>query len=264
MPPPPYTQLDYSQVIRQVYDEALNRLRVDIGATIVAGALEVAINDVTDSIKIGGGGPGPYLVINPDGSINVTTTVTGSPNVNIHDSAGANILLGQKTMALSVPVVIASDQSAVPVSNANLVSIDGKLNSLGQKASAGSVPVVLASDQSTIAISAASLPLPTGAATAANQVTGNASLSSIDGKLNSLGQKTMAASVPVVLASDQSPIQTIQIFTKPYDAITATYPTTTQEVYQSRVGGIAGVVQETVTVNYTDATKAFVLNVART
>lgn len=59
---------------------------------------------------------------------------------------------------------------------------------------------------SAVAISAASLPLPTGASTSALQTSGNSSLSSIDGKLNSLGQKTMANSVPVVIASDQSAI----------------------------------------------------------
>lgn len=48
--------------------------------------------------------------------------------------------------------------------------------------------------------------LPTGASTSALQTTGNSSLSSIDSKLNSLGQKTMANSVPVVIASDQSPV----------------------------------------------------------
>jgi hypothetical protein len=48
--------------------------------------------------------------------------------------------------------------------------------------------------------------LPTGAATSALQTTGNSSLASIDGKLNSLGQKTMANSVPVVIASDQTVI----------------------------------------------------------
>jgi hypothetical protein len=55
-------------------------------------------------------------------------------------------------------------------------------------------------------ISAAALPLPLGASTEAKQDTGNTSLSSIDGKLNSLGQKTMAGSVPVTLASDQTPL----------------------------------------------------------
>ena len=55
-------------------------------------------------------------------------------------------------------------------------------------------------------ITAVSLPLPTGASTLAAQTTGNTSLASIDGKLSSLGQKTMALSVPVVLASDQTSI----------------------------------------------------------
>jgi len=59
-------------------------------------------------------------------------------------------------------------------------------------------------------------------------------------------------------------VNTVQLFTKPYDAITALYPTSTQEIYQSRIGGIAGTIQETATVNYTDATKNFILNVART
>lgn len=58
-------------------------------------------------------------------------------------------------------------------------------------------------------------------------------------------------------------IKTVQLFTKPFDAITATYPSPTQEVYQSRVGGIAGVVQETLTINYVDAAKDLIVNVAR-
>ena len=55
-------------------------------------------------------------------------------------------------------------------------------------------------------VSAAALPLPTGAATAAAQATGNASLASLDGKLPARGQATMSASTPVALASDQPPI----------------------------------------------------------
>ncbi len=57
---------------------------------------------------------------------------------------------------------------------------------------------------------------------------------------------------------------TIQLFTLPYDAITATYPSAAQEVYQSRIGGISGTVQQTITVNYTDSTKVNLLNAART
>ena len=55
-------------------------------------------------------------------------------------------------------------------------------------------------------VSAASLPLPSGAATAARQDTGNASVASIDGKTPALGQAAMAASVPVAIASDQSAV----------------------------------------------------------
>jgi hypothetical protein len=76
----------------------------------------------------------------------------------------------------------------------------------------------------------------------------NASLSNIDSKLINL---------------NTTPVKTIQIFTKPFDSITATYPSVTQEVYSSRVGGISGTIQETVTVNYTDSTKNLIQDVAR-
>lgn len=75
----------------------------------------------------------------------------------------------------------------------------------GQQTMANSASVVVASDQTVIPISAASLPLPTGASTAANQATGNASLAAIDAGIPvALGQTTMSASMPVTIASDQT------------------------------------------------------------
>lgn len=99
--------------------------------------------------------------------------------------------LGQAAMAASVPVVIANNQSAIPatvsgVSTAanqatqitaeqatatSAASIDTKTPSLGQAAMAASSPVVIASNQSAVPVSAATLPLPSGAATSANQST---------------------------------------------------------------------------------------------
>lgn len=74
--------------------------------------------------------------------------------------------------------------------------------SLGQKASAASLPVVLASDQT--------LPLPTSAATATLQTSGNTLLTSLDNKTPTLGQKNAAGSVPVVLASDvETPVKAV-------------------------------------------------------
>ncbi len=110
---------------------------------------------------------------------------------------------GSAAIAASIPVNIASDQT-VPVSAASLplptgaatsgnqttgnsslsiiagdtTSLDAKMPSQGAATTANSTPVNIASDQ-TVAISAASLPLPAGAATSANQTTGNSSLSSI-------------------------------------------------------------------------------------
>lgn len=52
------------------------------------------------------------------------------------------------------------------------------------------------------------LPLPTGAATSANQTAAQTSLSSIDAKTPALGQATMAASQPVTFASNQSALAT--------------------------------------------------------
>lgn len=134
--------------------------------------------------------------------------------------------VGQKTKAKSLPVTLASDEDTLPVSasslplpsgaateakqdtgNTSLGNIDTKLPaSVGQKAMAASLPVVVASDQSAVPISAVSLPLPSGAATSANQTTGNSSLSSIDTKTPALGQAVMASSQPVAIASNQSAV----------------------------------------------------------
>lgn len=72
----------------------------------------------------------------------------------------------------------------------------------------GTVAVTGTFWQTTQPISAASLPLPTGAATSALQTTGNTSLATIATNTPALGQAAMAASTPVVLASNQSNVPT--------------------------------------------------------
>lgn len=100
---------------------------------------------------------------------------------------------GQALMAASTPVVIASNQSAVPVSGTvtanagtGTFAVSGPLTDTQLRASA--VPV-----------SAASLPLPTGAST-------ETTLAALNTKTPAVGQTTMAGSRPVVIASDQSTI----------------------------------------------------------
>lgn len=130
---------------------------------------------------------------------------------------------GQATMANSQPIVIASDQSAVPISaaslplpsgaataakqdtgNTSLASIDGKITAVNTGA------VVISSSA-----------LPSGAATSAKQDTGNTSVASIDTKTPALGQALAASSVPVVLTAAQ--ITTLT----PVTSVTATQATGT-------------------------------------
>lgn len=50
------TKLDFPQVIKNVYEEDKNRLRVDADVTLApTGSLEVSIDQATDSIKLGDG-----------------------------------------------------------------------------------------------------------------------------------------------------------------------------------------------------------------
>lgn len=81
---------------------------------------------------------------------------------------------------------------------------------------AGAVPVQ--DGGNSLTVDATSWPLPTGAATAANQTTANTSLASIDTKTPTVGQKAMAASTPVVIASDQSDVQVELAFLHHQDA----------------------------------------------
>jgi hypothetical protein len=109
--------------------------------------------------------------------------------------------------AAALPLPTGAATSALQTTgNTSVASIDTKTPTVGQKAMAASSPVVVASDQSAVPVSAASLPLPAGAATSALQTTGNTSVASIDTKTPTVGQKAMAASRPVVVASDQSAI----------------------------------------------------------
>lgn len=279
--------LDARQILQKVLNEAEDRLRVEVNATVTAGAIEVAIDQTTDSIKVGDGVN--LLQVNPDGSINVVGTIEGTSDVNIHDGS-SNPLTSQVSgsqRALDVGINVAGVQidprvirlltaadivTVVQPTGTNLhVSVDnfpatqpvsgtvaatqsgvwsvGRTWTLASGtdsvaaaqsgswttgrtwALAGGTDTVTANagtgtfqtnvTNATLAVTQSgtwtvqqgtppwTFSLPTGASTSALQTTGNASLSSIDGKLNSLGQKTMANSVPVVVASDQSALSVV-------------------------------------------------------
>jgi hypothetical protein len=78
----------------------------------------------------------------------------------------------------------------------------------------------------------------------------------IDSTVGVDGKNRMAVDADVT-------VNTVQLFTKPYDSIAALYPTTVQEVYKTYVGGLSGTLQETVTVNYVDDSKNQLVSVVR-
>lgn len=77
---------------------------------------------------------------------------------------------------------------------------DGNLASI--KTNTDNLDVALSTRASEATVASIDANIDVALSTRASEAT----LSSIDGKLNSLGQKPMASSVPVVIASDQSPL----------------------------------------------------------
>ena len=133
-------------------------------------------------------GSSPWLVASSDAGIlpvTVENTVTVTGTVNAAQSGTWNVNNVSGTVSLPTGAATSALQTT---GNTSLSSIDTKTPALGQTTMVGSSPVVIASNQTavpvsgtvtanagtgTFAVSAATLPLPTGAATAANQTTIN-------------------------------------------------------------------------------------------
>ena len=138
-----------------------------------------------------------------------TDNLTADPSTATLQTSG-NTILGQikaKTDNLtadpSTATLQTSGNTKLDTVNTNLgVDGTGITPPTGATGVRGWLSGIFNKLNTSIAITVASLPLPTNAATSAKQDTGNTSLSSIDGKLNSQGQKAASGSTPVVLASD--------------------------------------------------------------
>jgi len=136
--------------------------------------------------------------------------------------------LGQKTMANSLAVVVASDQSGVPVTGTfwqatqpvsqsgapwsqNVTQFGGSAVVTGTGASGLGIPRVTVANDSTVGLNAGSnivgkVGIDQTTPGTTNRVQSN--LDQISGSAFSLGQKTMANSAPVTFASDQTALKT--------------------------------------------------------
>ncbi len=96
--------------------------------------------------------------------------------------ATGSILIDEGSTTRLATHTLTEDVQTKHIGRSNLNKSDGT-ELIGQKAMATSIPVALASDQPAIPVSAASLPLPSGAATAANQTTIAGHVDGIEGLL---------------------------------------------------------------------------------
>jgi hypothetical protein len=125
-----------------------------------------------------------------------STTIVGGATAANQVTGNASLASIDSKLSNPMPVTGSFYQATQPVSIASSVAVTGPLTDTQLRATA--VPVSLASS-----------PLPSGAATAANQTTANSSLSSIDSKLTSpltvtgplTDTQLRASAVPVSLSS---------------------------------------------------------------
>jgi len=200
---PTPSALDYSQCIQGAYDESKGRLRTTGEATIVNGAIEVAISASTDNIAIRNTSNGYELLINSDGSINCTANFSGSVSIGTPDNSVFTYSASSEQTVGGVfndtaTTVSSGNAGAARITQYRAIHTNLRDNS-GNEINSGNP----------LGVSATSLPLPTGASTSALQTTGNASLSSIDTKLTSpltvtgplTDAQLRASDVPVSAAS---------------------------------------------------------------
>ena len=212
---------------------------------------------ITDGVIVLGTAANPVRV-DPTGT---TTQPVSAISLPLPTGAATEATLLTRASEATLLTRATEATLATRASEATLVAINGKLNSLGQKTMAGSVPVVLASDQSVVSVSVTSI-VPTtvdqgdqgthaerwmvglsdgvgfispatdrilatspfsirlsdGAVFYDAAKTTQLPVALVGGRLDTnlgawlgstaptVGQKVMASSVPVVIASDQSPI----------------------------------------------------------
>ena len=237
-----------SNVIQVVYDTpyplevAATSLPLPTGAATSNNQLnEIAVLNLIDAklpVLVGGRVPVDGSGVTQPVSAAALPLPTGASTEARQADCNASLTsIDSKTPPLvggAVPVTISSSvpvtgpltdaqlrATAVPVSVPGTVTVTGPLTDAQLRATAVPVSGTVTANTglaqpltdtqlraTPVDVNVTGTVLATGAATSSNQGVGNTLLTSIDGKLGSLGQKTMAGSAPVVIASDQSPVST--------------------------------------------------------
>ncbi len=192
------------------------------------GSLRVTIASDNTAFTVNSAQSGVYNITNVSGVVSLPTGASTSAlqttgNTSLSSIDGKTPALGQALAASSVPVVLTAAQittltplSTVAVTQStspwvvNQTQMNGVAVSTGNGVvGTGVQRVAIASDNTAFSVNVGTSGLPSGAATSANQATEISSLASIDAGIPAaLGQTTMAASMPVTLASNQTNVPT--------------------------------------------------------
>jgi hypothetical protein len=242
----------------QTYRYPASSSSVSISAIGTNGATNPAT-----SIQIGGKSPSNTLLpVAVDASGNVIVSLLSNA-FNLTQVGGVSISLGQKAMAASLPVTLASDQSALAITvaslplpsgaatEATLAAASAKLPAtLGQKAMSASLAVALASDQSAIPVSSVD-PTASGSITTQNlNATSGVATAGSTVAVTLAGQTTLAIQVTGVYTGALTVQGTIDgtnwvaissVMNNNTGGLLATITSALQSIFQVVVGGYAQV-----------------------
>jgi hypothetical protein len=148
-----------------------------------------------------------------DGSVSVSNFPAFPAVQPVNDNGGSLTVDGPLTdaqlRATAVPISAASLPLPAGAATAALQTQPGvDIGDVTVNNAAGAAAVNIQDGGNSITVDATSLPLPTGAATEATLATRVAD-ATVTARLGTLGQKTMAGSTPVVVASDQSDLDVV-------------------------------------------------------
>lgn len=174
------TEKDANQTLRYAFDDATNSFRT---TATFAGTISVELDATTDSVAIGDGTN--TLAINPDGSINIVG------DIPVTNPANRNTGSAVPVQATQVAGSDGVNLRALKVSSSGILSVDG---------SASTQPV-----------SVIALPLPSGAATSANQSTANTSLATIASNTTNAGTPVVSGSVSVTNFPATQPVSAVSL-----------------------------------------------------
>lgn len=146
-----------------------------------------------ESTEVGGINPmGNLQPLQTDSSGNLLVSVASEPGAPFHVIVDSSALpTGAATSANQTTEI--TELTGI---HSDTTAINGKTPALGQALEAASVPVVIASDQ-IVPVSATALPLPTGAATSANQTNASQKTQIVDGSGNVIASTSNALNVDV-------------------------------------------------------------------